>query len=111
MSLGCYFEVSDSSHAALSSLFESKINILSDKAIGRDIGENAKHFVFDLTCDVIGDPEANTIHLLWRVFPGLSDAVCGFKIGSVVAEIRVGWGGGVKIAPPLPVTRVVEIPQ
>ena len=82
------------------SLFASKINIFSYKAIGRDIGENAKHFVFDLTCDVIGDPEVNKIYFRSTDCPGLSDAVCGFKIGSVVAEIRVGWGGGVKIAPP-----------
>ena len=35
----------------------------------------AKHFIFDLTCDVIGDPEVNEIGVPSRNLTGLSNAV------------------------------------
>ena len=47
-----------------------------------------KHFVFDLTCDVIGEPEVNKIYFPCTVNPGLLDPVCDFKIGSVILEIK-----------------------
>ena len=34
-----------------------------------------KHLTFDLTCDVLSDPEANEISLPSTDFPGLSNAV------------------------------------
>ena len=36
-----------------------KIVIFRDKASGRGLGKTAQHFDFDLTYDVIGDPEVN----------------------------------------------------
>ena len=65
--------------------------ISRDKASGRGLGENAKHFDFDLTCDVIGDPEVNKKKCS-TVLPGLSDTVCGFKIGQVLSEIKGDFG-------------------
>ena len=52
---------------------------------------------FDLTCDVMGDPEVIKIKFLWATFPGLSNAVWISGIGPAVSEIK----GGLKIAPPV----------
>ena len=53
---------------------------------------------FDLTCDVIGDPEVNKIKFPTTTFPELSNAVWISGIGPAISEIR----GGLKIAPPPP---------
>ena len=59
--------------------------------IGRRARQNqirqiVKHFVFDLTCDVIGDPEVNKIRFPLTKFPDLSNAVCILQIGPVVPK-------------------------
>ena len=50
-----------------------------------------KHFIFDLTFDVIGELEVNEIRLPSTYLRGLSNAVCILRIRPVVSEIR-GWG-------------------
>ena len=42
---------------------------------GKAFNANVKHFVFDLTCDVTGDPGSNFTTLFERSRPGLSIAV------------------------------------
>ena len=37
--------------------------------------ETVKHLTFDLTCDVISDPEVNEISFPSTDFPGISNAV------------------------------------
>ena len=44
---------------ALRSAYAPVIDILVGKAVIRGITEMAQHFVFDLTCDVIGEAEFN----------------------------------------------------
>ena len=56
----------------------------------------AKHFIFDLTCDVIVDIQVNDIGFPSTNLRGLSNAVCILRIRPVVLEIREG----LKIAPP-----------
>ena len=51
---------------------------------------NVKHFVFDLTCDVIGVPEAIKICFPSTSFPGLANGLLISRIGTVVSEL----GGG-----------------
>ena len=46
--------------------------------------------MFDLTCDVIGDPEVNEIWFPDRTLRGLSNTVKILKIGPVVSEIAGG---------------------
>ena len=60
--------------------------------------------IFDLTCDVIGDPEVNAIMFHSTDLHWLSNDVCILKISPVVSEI----GGGLEIAPPPTVSCVTD---
>ena len=60
-----------------------------------------KHFIFDLTCDVIGDPKVNEIGFPSTNLTGLSNAVWILGIRPVVSELR----GGFKKSPPPHPTR------
>ena len=64
--------------------------------------ELGKHFVFDMTCDVIGDEEVNEIWFPDRNLRGLSNTVKILKIDQVVS----GRAGGE--TPPPTVGRVLE---
>ena len=68
-SLGSYLKVSQTRSMPLYWL----ISIL----YGRSARQNqiVKHFGFDLTCDVIGDPEVNKIRFTSTTFPDLANAV------------------------------------
>ena len=65
-----------------------------------------KHFIFDLTCDVIGDPEVNEIWFPSTNLTGLSNAVWILRIRPVVSEIR----GGAKNSPPPTRSRYKQTP-
>ena len=49
-----------------------------------------KHFIFDLTCDVIGDPEVSEIRFSSTNLRGLSNAFWFLRIRPVVSDIREG---------------------
>ena len=46
-------------------------------------------FLFELICDIIGDPEVNKIRVRSPTLVGLSDAVLILKIDLVVSEFRI----------------------
>ena len=76
--------------------FWTKCVLLGVIALSLEAPWTVKHFIFDLTCDVIGDPEVNEIWFPLTNLTGLSNAVWIFRIRPVVSEIR----GGQKSAPP-----------
>ena len=76
--------------------FAPVIDILVRKAAIHGIAEIAQYFVFNLTCDVIGEAEVNETWFISSNLPDLSNATLNLQIGPVVSEIR----GKGKIAPP-----------
>ena len=86
----------DSNHADKWSAYGFKLMISRDKASGRGLGENVKHFDFCLACDVIDDPEVNNTIFRSTVFTGLSDAVCDFNMG-LVGTLGDQRGGSAEI--------------
>ena len=64
--------VSDTIHDDSLALFALNIEITITRRCHQV--RNVKHFDFDLTGDVTGDPEVIKICLLSTVFPGLSNA-------------------------------------
>ena len=59
---------------------------------------NADIFYFDLTCDVIKDPELNKIRLRSTTLAGLLNAVRILKTGPIVSEIEGGYDSPPNVA-------------
>ena len=60
------------------------MDILVGKAVIHEITERAQNFVFDLTCNVIGEAEVNDTWLPSTNRPEFSNAARNFQIGAVV---------------------------
>ena len=63
------------------------MRLLSAFCGGKALNGNVKHFVFDLTCDVIGDPDVVNVSFPSTSFPGLSNRFWISKIGLAVSEL------------------------
>ena len=48
--------------------YASVMDILAGKAVIHGIAEMGQHFVFDLTCDVIGEAEVKKLGFLRQIF-------------------------------------------
>ena len=59
--------------------------------------ENVKHFVFDLTCDVTGDPEVKFLNFIWKI--SSRPLRCRLKFSVTSFGYRDRWG---RYAPPPP---------
>ena len=56
-------DVGDSHHVKSWAVYVSVIDILVGEAVIHRITKMAQDFVFDLTCDVIGEPEVMSVNL------------------------------------------------
>ena len=87
----------DITQTRIISIHRLLMRLLSVFCGGKALNGNAKHFVFDLTCDVIGDQEVVKICFQSRSFPGISNGFLISKIGPVVLELT-----GAMNSPPPP---------
>ena len=82
-----HWGIGDTHHIDSWASYASVIDILVGEAL-YGITEMAQHFVFDLTCDVIGEAEVNETWFPSTNLPEIYNSGGNLQIGPVVSEIR-----------------------
>ena len=67
---------------------------------GKALNGNVKHFVFDLTCDVTGDPEVKFYNFIWKISSRPLYWCLIFSAMSIGYRDR--WGEALRPPPPPP---------
>ena len=91
---------SDMSQTRIMSIHRLLMRLFPAFCGGKALNGNVKHFVFDLTCNVTGDPEVKFLNFIWKISSRPFHCRLNFPPTSV--GFRDRWGAATAPPPPPP---------